>query len=81
MVFLVLSRDGLEAFRPRIDRDRDAVWVSGGVLSDAEVAELRREGIQLTVFSHPLDLNDLGPDVATVMEHHPGEVVWVEAAP
>ena len=81
MVFLTLSRDGFGALRPRIDPDRDAVWVSGGVLSDLEVAELRRPGIDLTVFSHPLDVNKLGPDVATVREHHPKDVVWVEAAP
>jgi len=49
MVFLTLSRDGFEALRPRIDRERDAVWVNAGVLSDAEVAELRRAGMNLTV--------------------------------
>ena len=80
MVFLILSRGGFEALRPCIDRERDAVWVNAGVLSDAEVGELRRAGMELTVFANPLDVSELAPDVATVVEHHPGEVVWVEAA-
>ncbi len=78
MVALVLTRSGFDDMRPRIDARRDAIWVGAGVLSAAEVAELRRSGINLTVFSHPLDPERLDSDIGTVVEHHPGEVLWVE---
>lgn len=60
-----------------------AVWVNEGVLSPEEMASLRRDGVDLTSISHPLDTGD--PDwlvgvLATIVEHHPGQRIWVEMA-
>jgi hypothetical protein len=78
MVALILTRSGFDDMRPRIDATRDAIWVSAGVVSDAEAAELRRSGMNLTIFTHPLDPKHLDSDIHTVVQHHPEEVLWVE---
>jgi hypothetical protein len=64
--------------RPRIDLGRDAIWVGADVLSTTEAAGLRRLGFDLTVFAHRLDPAHLEGDIGTVVEHHPGQVLWVE---
>ena len=78
MVALILTRPGFDDMRPRINAARDAIWVGADVLSAAEAEEVRRAGIDLTVFSHPLDRECLDADIVTVVEHHPGQVLWVE---
>ena len=78
MVALILTRAGFDDMRPRIDPGRDAVWVGADVLSATEVAHLRGSGFNLTVFAHRLDPAHLDGDIGTVVEHHPGEVLWVE---
>jgi hypothetical protein len=78
MVALILTRSGFNDMRLRVDVAHDALWVSAEVLSSAEVAELRRMGVNLTVFSHTLDPENLESDIGTVVEHHPGQVLWVE---
>ena len=79
MVALILTRRGFDDMRPRIDPARDAVWVGADVLTADEAQALRSSGINLTTFVHPLDPQRLDADVGTVMEHHPGQVLWVEA--
>ena len=64
--------------RPRIDAGRDAIWIGADVLSSAEVGDVRRAGFNVTVFAHRLDPKHLDGDIGTVVEHHPGQVLWVE---
>jgi hypothetical protein len=78
MVALILTRAGFEDMRPRIDPGRDAIWVGADVLSATEVTDLRGAGFNLTVFAHRLDRQNLDGDIGTVVEHHPGDVLWVE---
>src|SRR5688572_8044414 len=78
MVLLILTRPGFDDAVSRIDARRDAVWINAGILSDAEVRDLRAAGWDLTTFAHPLDLTDLESDLDTIREHHPGRVVWAE---
>lgn len=78
MVFLVLTRVGFEQVRNRMDFENDAIWINAGILSETECAELRQQGCDLSRFTNPLKLDDLTPDISTIMEHHPDQVVWVE---
>jgi hypothetical protein len=78
MVALILTRVGFDDMRARIDPCRDAIWVGADVLSAMEVADLRGSGFNLTVFAHRLDPAHLDGDIGTVVEHHPGQVLWVE---
>jgi hypothetical protein len=78
MVFMILSCAGFDELFPRLVKDRDAVWVNAGVLSEAEVAELRGAGWNLTKWTNRL--TDLMTEIGTVQLHHPDQVVWVETA-
>jgi hypothetical protein len=78
MVALILTRAGFDDMRPRMDPGRDAIWVGADVLTAAEIADLRAAGWNLTVFVHRLDPQHLDGDIGTVVEHHPGQVLWVE---
>lgn len=78
MVFLVLTRSGFESIRSRFDPHADAVWFNAGVLPSTELAELQDRGWNVSWFTSPLNQSDLGSDIATIEEHHPNQVVWVE---
>lgn len=79
MVFVAVTSAGLaEALRQAASDD--AIWCGSNAISEAEYAEMRRPG--LTRFNY--SLADLEPDdgaISTVEEHHPGQTIWVEAAP
>jgi hypothetical protein len=61
---------------PRLIKDRDAVWVNAGVLSEVEITHLRDAGWNLTKWTNPL--TDLTPEIDTVHLHHPDQIVWAE---
>ena len=79
MVLFILTRAGYEEMRPMISTS--AVWVNAQVLSNAEVNDLRVNGVDLTCFTNPLDphnADDLQMAIGTISEHHPEERIWVE---
>jgi hypothetical protein len=79
MVLFILTRGGYEEMRPMISVS--TVWVNARVLSDAEVNELRSNGVDLTCFTYELDLNDddeIQSAIGTIALHHPKERIWVE---
>ena len=60
-----------------------AVWIGSDAMPHDEHYRVASEGVNLTRFEYPLS----GADAATVqsaldsvMEHHPGETVWVQRA-
>jgi hypothetical protein len=79
MVFVILTRNGLDDVASHIVVDRDAVWVSAGVLSESEVSRLRANGWKLTTWTNPFGPNDLARNIETVRLHHPEQVIWTEA--
>lgn len=79
MIFLILTRSGFDGIRLRIEVSGDAVWLNAGVLGEAEVATLRSGGWNVTTFRDPLSPHDLDSDIETVRQHHPGQIIWVEA--
>ena len=80
MVFLAITRHGLENALRRVIGDGASVWCGADAISQDEFAA--RKGTGLTRFEYELGARDLLPDaLATIAEHHPGEVVWVEAEP
>jgi hypothetical protein len=78
MVFMILTRSGFDEVLPRLIRERDALWVNAGVLSEPEVARLRGAGWSLTNWTN--SLNDLTPEIDMVRLHHPEQTIWAEAA-
>jgi len=51
------------------------IWVEKEVLTEIEIEELRKNGIDLTVFTMDTRAE---PAVETVQMHHPNDVIWVE---
>jgi hypothetical protein len=80
MVFLAVNRSGYEAYRAL--GISGALWVGAGVLSDEELASLRRLGVDVTNFNYEIELHDsevISGAVDTIKEHHPGEVLWMQS--
>lgn len=82
MVFFAMTRQGVDAFR-QLSRGRTAsLWISAGVLTPAELSELRMQGFGVTSLSAEIHAGDREPvadAISTIKEHHPGEPLWVEA--
>ena len=79
MVFVAVTSAGL-AEASRRAASGDAIWCGSDTISEAEYATMKRP--DLTRFNYSLadlELNDGA--IATVEEHHPGQTIWVEAAP
>jgi phosphatidate phosphatase APP1 len=81
MVFLVLTRDGLEQLKARLGGVPSPVWISHGLLSDAEIAELRSSGVQVGMLAGSVDTGSsyaIQGAVRSIQKQHPGSRVWVE---
>jgi len=58
-----------------------SVWVGSDGLSDAEYNQAGESGVKISRFIYPFAEADAGTierAVATVIQHHPNETVWVE---
>jgi len=81
MPFLVLTRKGFDDLVNDLGRIPSPIWVNDGVLSSAEIEEIRSSGVELTNFAHhisPMDANGVADAVATIEQHHVGKSVWRE---
>jgi len=81
MVFLISSRSGYESF-VGLGVSGCALWVTAGVLSPDELGALRAHGADVTDFDYEIaegEWDAVECAVATIKEHHPGEVVWAQA--
>jgi len=84
MVFLALTRSGLDELVKAIGRTPSPLWVNDGVLTALELKELRDRGIDLTNFTKPMapeDQTEVASAVDTIAMHHPGKSIWVEYPP
>ena len=84
MVFLALTRPGLDELARAMGRTPSPLWVNDGVLTAQELKELRQQGIDLTNFTHRFALDDLtavADALDTIAMHHPGQGIWVEYPP
>ena len=80
MVYLILTRAGLEQVRPRL-QPRDVVWAGKSALSSQEAAALRTSGVDVTIASRDIDPADAAAIASwtySVAGHYPGEPLWVE---
>ena len=81
LVFLALTRAGLDELRNQFGRLPSPLWVSDGVLSQAELGELRANGADVTNFSYSIGSGDtaaIEDALGVIAEHHPGQRIWVE---
>jgi len=58
-----------------------AVWVGSDAITEEQLKQLSQDGHNITRFSHPLGNaanKDIAFDLATIEEHHPNEIIWVQ---
>ena len=82
MVYFILSRQGYDQLVASGGSPNGPWWVSGGVLSEQELSDLRSRGYDITDFNDridPEDPDEIMESVDTIRLHHPGQVVWVES--
>ena len=81
LVFLALTRAGLDELRTQFGHLPSPLWVNDGLLSKTELAELRAKGADVTNFSYriqPGDTAAIEAALAVISEHHAGQRIWVE---
>lgn len=78
MVFLAITHTGL-ANALRVATADDAIWCGSDAISEADYATMKHRN--LTRFIYELGDRVLVDDaIGTIEEHHPGQIIWVEAA-
>ena len=77
MVFMILTRSGFDAIKPRVIAGEDAVWLNANLLTRIEVKELTDADWNVSTWTNPL--TDLSAEIGTVQLHHPNQIVWMEA--
>ena len=81
MVVVIFTRAGYEDMRQLVSSARPPVWMTGAVISELEIAELRGIGVDLTTFSlaiDPADPDGIEAALSIVAMHHPNGRLWVE---
>mgnify|MGYP001067628169 CR=1 FL=1 len=81
MVFLAITPGGLNDALRKADGSTTAVWCGADAISEGDFAA--QKGTKLTRFAYELGARDpfvLEDALETISQHHPDEVVWVEAA-
>ncbi|MBT9313454.1 hypothetical protein [Leptothoe kymatousa] len=81
MVYLVLTRTGYLALSTSLGGCPKVLWVNAQVLTVKEIAGLRKDHVELTVFDHAMEPSDwraIEDAIATIEEHHPGQSIFVE---
>jgi hypothetical protein len=81
VVFLAISPNGLKDALREAARSGATVWCGAGAVSERDFDALKVP--RLTRFDYLIEERDplaLADALDTIDQHHPGEVVWVEAA-
>ncbi|WP_219220632.1 hypothetical protein [Variovorax boronicumulans] len=82
MVFLAITPGGWKDALREAASSGTAVWCGADAVSEEDFAVLK--GKRLTRFTYVLEARDplvLARALDTIDQHHPSEVIWVEAAP
>ena len=83
MVFLALDAKSAAEAIAIARQTGAAVWIGSDVMTHDEHYRIAAEGVNLTRFEYPLggvDRSVVEEALATVLEHHPGETVWLQRA-
>ncbi len=84
MVYLALSQAAAIEAISVAEKTGAAIWVGADLMSHEEHYKIAAQGVNLTRFEYALA--DAPADVvsealATIVEHHPGETVWIQHVP
>jgi hypothetical protein len=77
-IYLAITKSGLEKALQAGVKTGATVWCGANTMSEGEFES--HSGSALSRFTYPIDdEGDLAEALATIKEHHPGAVIWVEA--
>lgn len=80
MVYLALTPQGLREILGASEAAKTPVWCSADALSEAEFEKLERGNVTRFTYSFAdADKTTISGALATIEEHHPGELVWIES--
>lgn len=80
MTFLILSRQGYDDLMAQ-GATPDAVWVNPDVLSDEEIEQLRRRGVELAVLPERVDPHAAAERETAALRLADEAPLWIEYAP
>ncbi|MFL6719499.1 MAG: phosphatase domain-containing protein, partial [Burkholderiaceae bacterium] len=80
MTFLILSRQGYDDLMAQ-GATPDAAWVNPDVLSDEEIEQLRRRGVELAVLPERVDPHAAAEREAAALRLADEAPLWIEYAP
>ncbi|GAB1265681.1 hypothetical protein [Aurantivibrio infirmus] len=81
MIIFVVTSEGFKEMEPLIKTGSYSVWLGGGVISREKIEKLRKSKLDISVFSQEIDpanKEQKEESIHTIMEHHPGERIWLE---
>lgn len=81
MVFLAITKSGLDEAMTLAGDNRAPIWCGSDAISEQEYSNLR--GRNVSRFNYPLDGSDadtLAGALDTIADHHPNERIWIENA-
>ena len=81
MLYIVLTPGGLENVLQSLSPQTGVLWINAGVANTARMAELRADGWNITTWTRQVNFADpqeFAYELATIREHHPGHVIWME---
>ena len=80
MVYIVLTAEGLNDLL-QSSLEPCVLWINADVASNDRIARLREAGWNVTVWTKRVDFSDRlqwAYELATIREHHPGQMIWME---
>lgn len=83
MVYLALDRSSALEAISFAKAGGHSVWVGSDAISEEEHLRLGTQGMKVTRFAYPLSgaaAAVIEDALATIEEHHPAEVIWVQRA-
>ncbi len=81
MIIFILTSAGYKDAELSIKLPSSITWINDGILSTAELENLRSSGVEITNFTYRIDSRNgkvIDEALNTIMEHHPGEKIWIE---
>ncbi len=81
MIYFVRSRQGYDQLAASSAWPPETLWVAPDILDAIELATLRAAGVAVTSFVGLHSHSDLLGALETILEHHPGQAVWVDGQP
>jgi hypothetical protein len=78
MVFLAITSTGL-ANALLIAKPDDAVWCGSDAITEDDYATQKHPNLSRFIYALG-DRHKVNDAIGTIEDHHPGQVIWVEAA-